>query len=339
MSSELDEEQLDKHFNKFREFCERVLIYQNGISTQTNPILTKMNKFVKIYNMLEANEKVEIINECMFIPFKKEVLSKGDDYSWLEQKTVCLMLPGSNQKNKDKSIMVSTVYKKCVKLKQDAEKAIDGLPDSAAEDREELNFPDIFCLYYYRILKSVVTDSKDVEKINEKLKHIETDLGVNSESNVDIKHNLVGNMGNLGGLGNLSNLGNNIGNIIQNIAPALNNIVKQKADGGINLNMAGISDVTNKLVETLAPNNPEIKKKLGEFASGFSDVKTPGDALGVLTSKLGQPGLQNAIQSGLGNLGIDMGTSKAVSDSDVTQLQLAAATSSVNSSLTADQQE
>lgn len=313
---EYNDEECYKHYKKFCEFCEKVLNYLNGLKTSVNPIAVKMNKFNKVYDIMEPHERQEIIIDCLYKPIKSELLQNKDDFSWMENKTVSLSLPGNS--NKDRCVMCSTIYKKCVKLKADAEKDIEGLPESAAEGREELNFPDIFCLYYYRILKQVVVNKSENDKICKKLASVETDLGIKKEDNIDIKSNPLAGMGNLpglGNLGNLNNLGQNIGSLIQNITPALGNIVKQDGKGGVSLNPSGFKEIFGKITES----NPQLAKQMGETFGGIIDAKSPDEMLSAAVSKLQSPDVKNAMRTMMG--GDDNKTLPSITDAEIREMQ------------------
>jgi hypothetical protein len=322
---DFNEDLFEKSMVKFFEFCEKILVYSHTIGTSPNPILVKMNKFKKVYDMMDSDEKQEIVNLCLFEPHKKELLQKDDEeFRWMKDKSVVIAIPGAKGNNKDKAVYCSSVFTKCVKLKNEAEKAIEGLPDSAAEDREELNFVDIFALYYYRILKYSVTFKSDNEKICIKVADIEKDLGLNTNNDIEIKSNPAAIANSMGALGNMNmgNLGNNLGNIMQSIGPALNGILKQGPNGEMNINGSGVKNVVDKLIDTVGSGNQELKKKAGELMSGFSECKNPQEALSVALNKLGNQEVKDAISKGLGGIGVNMEASNPITDSEIKQLQI-----------------
>jgi hypothetical protein len=289
---EYDDDQCRENYDKFTAFCEKILTYNSGLKTSPNPIVVKMNKFKKIWDLMEPSDRCEIIETQLYKDYKQQLLKAGDKYDWISTSGITISLPGKG--NKDRCVMCSSVYSKCVALKDAAEKDIEGLPDSAAESREELNFPDIFLLYYYRLIKCVVfSNVGEREKIKSKIDGFESDLGIKNGDSVDIKSNPLPGLGNLlgqNGVPNLNNIGANLGNIFNNIGPALGNLIKNGPDG-IQLNPDGAKGLLGKLTE----NNPGLGKQIGENFGSILEQKTPGEMLTAALDKLNSPETRQAI--------------------------------------------
>lgn len=311
---EYDDLECNEHYNKFTNFCEKVLVYNNGIKSQPNPIVVKMNKFNKIWNLMEPAEHREIIESQLYTPIKTQLLQSGDDTAWMCTAGVMCSLPGKG--NKDKCVMCSTVYNKCTTLKRDAERDIEGLPDSAAETREELNFPDIFWLYFYRLVRCVISNTAERNKISKKLHNVESDLGIEVDAGVDIRHNPnAGIAGMLGqnGVPTMNNIGNNIGSMIQNIAPALGNIVKTGADGNMQFNSGGLKDVLGKLTES----SPALGRQIGENFGSILEQKTMPDMLNAAIAKLQSPATQAQISKMMGGNTSESTALPAITDAEI----------------------
>lgn len=318
MSSE--DQTFNVTMNKFKGFCVKILEF-NSLGTSANPIITRMNKFFKVYDLMEEDEKKELIFDCFYKPHKKELLQKEDDFSWLENKSVKLEIG----KNSDRSMMCSSVYKKAIKIKKDAEKSLEGLPEEAAESMEELNYVDIYLLYFFRLLKHVVADEDDNKIITKKLRNIESDLGIVDK---DPEVNKTGNnnpMNNLGGM--LGNLGNSLQGM-------LNGNNKNGQNG--QLNLGGLMKTVQNMV---GPSNPELSKQLGETFGDLAEEKSLQGVLSKAVSKLGDPNLHQILQKGVSsitsNSGIEnplngISESKSlppISDAEISALQISGSNS------------
>jgi hypothetical protein len=320
---------LEVTMGKFKNFCQKILEF-NAVGTSTNPVITRMTKFFKVYDIMEEEEKKELIFNCFYVPHKKELLQKGDDYSWLEAKSVKLEIGGKN--NSDRSMMCSTVFKKAVKIKKDAEKSLEGLPENAAEEMEELNFVDIYLLYFFRLLRIVVTDETENKTITEKLKNIESDLGMeNRDPTINKTGNNNGNpLGNLGGM--IGDLGKNLGQMFQS-----NNANSNNPMAGLNLN--GIMKTVQNLV---GDNNPSLSKQIGETFGDLGEAKSPQDLLNKAVGKLGDKNLQDMIKNGVSQFTNSMNvenpmnnisTSSSlppISDAEISQLQITGSNSNAS---------
>jgi hypothetical protein len=326
---EINEEEFDLRFEKFIDFCSKVLTKNHGINTGVNPIVPKMNKFVKIIEKLDYEEKKGIFISCLFEPHKRHIMSKDFDHSWMDDAKIELIIP--NIKNpKDRMVMCSTIYKKCVKLKIDVEKSLEGLLNATIDDKEELNYPDIFCLHYYRMLYQIITTTKEANKVKEKLKNIESELGITENKEVNITANPMASInGLMNGTG--GNMGQQIGNLISGLTPALSNMVKQNPDGTSKLDFQGLKDVFKPMMQTIGQNNPEMAKKIGENFGGILDSSDPQEMIGKAVKKIGQMDLNKMITDHLGPLN-NNSDSKAVSDSAITALQIGSSSSLADAS-------
>ena len=310
LDDEPDYDNFNKAVTKFFEFCEKVLNY-NNVGSVVNPIVVKMNKFIKVYDYMDDDEKVEFINTNLYEPYIKSIISSDEDYTWITKASITLAI--DKKMAKDRSLMFSTIYNKCTKLRDDAEKSIEDLPDTAAEGREELNFPEIFCLYFYRILKHSLTAVKDknTEKVTNKLSGIEKVLGV-GDTNPEIKSNPLPAMQNI--LGNLGNLGS-LGNLITH-----NPKNKQMP---ININFDGVKNLVNGFA---GDSNPQLKNMVNGIIGELKEAKSPQEMIQKAVSKIGggsdimkmiqaESNVPDAIEQ-------DVNEMKSISDAEINQLRL-----------------
>jgi hypothetical protein len=282
---EFDEKLFDTSFDKFLEFCTKVITY-NSTGLKVNPLLVRLNKFKKVSDLMNSNDRKILILETLYKSNRDKILQF--DNTWLTDRDVSISIGD----NKDRCIKCSTIYKKTLKLKEEKEKSLEGLPDEAFEQAEEINFPDIFLLYTYRMFKAVVSDESENSKISTNLNSIQSDLGIEDSNSPNIKNNNSNPMPN-----------NPLGDILNNLGPMIGNLTK----GLGNMNMKGnngmpnINGILNSLTGMMG-NNPQLSKVVGETFGDLGECKTPQDMIGKLVGKINNPELQNAISTGIGSI-------------------------------------
>ena len=286
MSIEFDETLFETSFEKFFEFCNKVITYKST-GLKVNPIMVKMNKFKKVVDLMKPTELKTLFIESIYVPNKYNLLESNSDHSWILENDVSMSIG----KNKERILMCSTVYKKALKLKAECEKSLEKLPESACEEAEELNFPDIFLLYLFRMLKASVEESNDNATVSKILSGIESDLGITNSNNPEVKNNNANPMPS----------GNPLGDILSNLGPMLGNLTKNMNSGNGNKGGNGQMQMPNiaNLLSGLTSGNPQLSKMVGETFGDLSDCKNPADMLGKVVRKLNNPELQSMIQNGL----------------------------------------
>lgn len=191
--------QLMKHLRVVIETDDKGRMQNTGVK----PIMKYLNKYEKIYNHVDSDPDMHrdyFIN--VYKKFRTNILKGYKNDGWLTSNVVIIQFgEGQIEKvNKEIKIMLSTIYKTAVKLRDDANKRIADLPDEAAQACYELNYTDIFMLYLYRIFREVVTDKKDKETLTTIISEIEQELEVPSDSVVVSQQGLGGVLGNIAGL-------------------------------------------------------------------------------------------------------------------------------------------
>jgi len=252
---EFDEKLLDSSFEKFYEFCTKVITY-NSTGLKVNPLLVKLNKFKKVSDLMNSSERRILISETLYSKNRNKILQF--DSSWLTDSDVSISIGD----NKDRCVKCSTIYKKTLKLKEDKEKALEGLPDEAFETAEEINFPDIFMLYMYRMFKAIVSDPDENSKITTHLNSIQSDLGITDSTAPNVRNNNPMPQ-------------NPLGDILNNLGPMIGNLTK----GLGNMNMKGnngmpnINGILNSLTGMMG-NNPQLSKVVGETFGDLNECKS-----------------------------------------------------------------
>ena len=286
---EFDEKLFDSSFEKFLEFCTKVITY-NSTGLKSNPLLVKLNKFKKVSNLMNSKERKKLIIDNLYDSNQKKILDF--DNSWITDTDVCISIGD----NKDRCVKCSTIYKKTLKLKEEKEKSLEGLSDDAFENAEEINFPDIFMLYVYRMFKASVLNEDEQTKITVHLNTIQSDLGIDNSNSPNIKNNNSNPMPN-----------NPLGDILNNLGPMIGNLTK----GFGNMNMKGNNGMPNingilSGLTGMMGNNPQLSKVVGETFGDLGECKTPQEMMGKLVGKISNPELQSAISSGIGSIAGNM---------------------------------
>ena len=287
MSSGYTDAEINKAIDNLFNYSEKILNYGNPITTSSlNPIVVKLNKLKKVIDLMDAQEKLELFQEKVFKEHRDLILKYNGDNNFLEQGKVSVTIG----KNTDRVLMLSAVYNKTIKLKADAEKMLDSLPESAKEkameEAEQLNFPDIITLYIYRVLK-MGAESKDKEKLSKIVLSIEGELGIsgtdaptaNNGLNLGINNGNLGNMAN----GGLAGLMSGLGPMLQGLQSQFNNANGKAPD------FSGI-------MNTLTNSNPTIKGIVKQAFPKFEEAKSPQDMLGQVADKLGNSELKGMVE-------------------------------------------
>jgi len=285
---------INKAVNDLFNYAEKILTYKSS-SLNPNPIVVKMKKFQKIVDMMEDYEKIELFRDKLYNVHKDAILKYSSEKNFLAQPKITVSIGNSG----DRVLMLSSIYAKTLKLKDDAEKMLEGLPESAKdkamEDAEELNFPDIVSLYTFRILKLGAENDTEKAKLSKIVTDIESELGITSATSPTANNGTsIGTALSATGINpaSFANLGgaNGLSGLLANLGPTIQNLQKQFS--GTDGKQADFASVMNNLVNA----NPTIK---GVINSAFPDSNkwaNASDALTSVTDKIGDPNLKNVVE-------------------------------------------
>lgn len=185
---------VDTCLNVFKAENNSTLSVLNDIKANNENIVLKyLNNYKKSFDHGDISKHKPFILS-LYLRFKDTLIKNKDDFSWLENDSVILIFGEfPHDQNKDKRsknirILLSSIYRKAISLKDRVESELDGLPDSAYENRNELIYPDIIVMYLLRLFLEV---SSEQEKpiIESLLRDVEISLGKSPDSYPDTTPN------------------------------------------------------------------------------------------------------------------------------------------------------
>lgn len=165
----IEEDILDKHMGDLLSHVDVIQKTRERSTTSktVNPIRKQYNQFKRAYSLLNLEEKTELISR--FYKTHSKLLENQKTRSWGNANASLIIDPDDTGMR----LNVSVFWRNANSIMKDTEDELKGLPDSAADTRVELVFPDLLELYLYRVLCEVV-DSPALVKV---LTNIEEDLG------------------------------------------------------------------------------------------------------------------------------------------------------------------
>lgn len=227
----------------------------------------------------------------LYTRFKNMILgsltSDGkSDFSWVDQNPVVLVLgAGTEKPSKNAKVMLSLFYRRAVKLAERIEKDLEGAPDSAWENRQELNYPDVIMLYLHRLFFEVCPDD-DKSTLDFIVKYIEKELGLGTGKT---EPNILGN-----GMTGIVSLASNM---MKKIGVAVPPDSKMPADSDIN-------NVFNSIF-----GNPKIQETFQTMFKSLGTSKDLGSAINNITNSLKDGSINsimNEVVDTMGENGLDL---------------------------------
>jgi hypothetical protein len=254
---------LDKSMNKLFKVVEDIQQAKDsaslsikGIARKINPIVKYFNNYKRVYNKTDASEHVSDI-QAMFKRNRIAIL-RGDDDTWLKDRSVNLQYGDGLKETQDVKIMLSSFYNSALQVKKLIEEQLEGLPQEAYEDKVELLYPDVFKLHLYRIISEAVSDEKDKATLKAIVKIIEKDLGIESESTPDTTPNF------------------SLGNLISEATK----LAKSQGVVGDNIKLPNENELTNMIGKLF--NSPQLKETFGSILGDLQNVKSPDQLFGKI---------------------------------------------------------
>lgn len=256
-----------------------------------NPILKYLNKYTNFYNKTEPVDHKDYLM-AVYDQYRVGILKGPGKDAWLRNNKVVIQFGDGTQKVfREIKIMLSTIYNTACDLRDDANERLEGLPDSAYQDCQELNFPDVVMLHLYRIFCEIVIDPKEQKQLIAHVQEIEGLLGIQSGSPTALPPGISGAIN--AATGFLSQFGINIpkdklptdqdfGNILGSV---LQNPQTQQVFGSIFKDMDKCEDpqqALGKLFGALqqSPIANEIIGSIGQTANGAVNAASNGSGIG-----------------------------------------------------------
>lgn len=148
-----------------------------------NPIMCYLKKYVKVYEIdIKTYQDDGLEDHIAYLDkiyqsCRSDILKGYSNDKWLRTGNINIQFgEGSDRAPKDVRIMLSAIYNTACKLKDLAEKRLDGLPEEEYQNAHELLYPSIILLHLYRIFRDISpNDSKILSNI---VADLESDLGI-----------------------------------------------------------------------------------------------------------------------------------------------------------------
>jgi len=242
---------------------------------QVNPVMKCLNKYIKAYELSEPDDHKEYFLN-IYKKYRVPILKGYKNDSWLRKNSIIIQFgEGLENVNKEIRIMLSSIYNTACQLRKDAETNLEGLPDEAYENCQELIYPDIFMLHLYRLFReSLPPDNEDRSKLNNLVTEIEGELGIESESQVQTNAP--------SGFSGMMNL---ISGLLPKLGIPAPDVSKMPSE-------QEMSNILNNLL-----NNPQTQSTISNVFTSLSDCQDLGQLATKLLSGLNDPKLTEVITS------------------------------------------
>lgn len=246
------------------------------LSSKKNPILLRLEKYIKTYDKTEPEEHVWYFQRIFENNHAAILRGPGKD-SWVKTGNITIQFGEDVGAVTDIKVHISIIYNTCCKLRDDIEESLQGLPD--VDQSQELMFPTLFLLYLYKIFYEIAETSDEKERLSEYVSQLEKDAGIKTKSKS------TGSNDPLGGL-----LG---------VATDFMGQMGIKLPEGQKLpSQEELSSLFGNMM-----NNPQTKSMMGNVMKEMKECNNIGDIVGKLMNNLGgldpsiKQNLQNATQS------------------------------------------
>lgn len=289
---------------KFFKHCLHIISTKDAIkmaleTNGKNPVLEHLNKYIKA----AEKSKVEFMRDefwTFYLKYAKAILKGHHRHTWLSGPKMDISLSyglSTNTAKHDKiKIHLSILYRQAVQIQEETEEQLDGLPETdETQQKQELIYPEIFMLHFYRLFreaaKSYLPDAKgnkaeiktagqsfslaEIKKHHAQLSAlvlaIEKELGVKPNADAEENFSSVGLVG-----------------MAASLAKQIGIPIPQDAE------MPNDSQAVGVMKELF--NQPEAKQLLTDV----QECKDPQQLLQKMASRLNDPKLAQAIQTTLG---------------------------------------
>jgi|SRR5581483_9291030 len=264
-----------------------------------NPVLEHLNKYIKA----TEKSKVELMRDewlTFYLKYAKPILKGYHRHAWLSGPNMNISLDYGISTNTAKGtkikIHLSILFRQALQIQEETEEQLDGLPElEEAQQKQELVYPEIFMLHFYRLFreaaKSLLPEGKEAKT--------EVKVGSNTVTVADLKKHHA-----------------QLSALVLAIEKELG--MKPDADAEENMSSVGLVGMAATLAKQIGipipqdaelPNDTQaagVMKELfnqPEAKQLFTDVqecKDPQQLLQKMAARLNDPKLAQAIQTTLG---------------------------------------
>jgi hypothetical protein len=151
--------------------------YNLKLSTRANPILVRLEKYIKAHEKTEPDCHVWYFRQ-IYDKNRVAILRGPDADSWLIDGKIIIQYGSDVGIRNDIKIHLSAIYSTACTLKDKFEKEMTSLPSSDTSD--ELVFPSICMLHLYRIFYEIIDKDDEKERIKEYISELEGETGIKS---------------------------------------------------------------------------------------------------------------------------------------------------------------
>lgn len=188
--SSVNFKKFEKEFRSFIKLLDEILTTNEknkGIDLtggSVGPSHKALNRYKRAFDLSAKQGNYGIHCEYfkeIYSNYKKSILKGPDSDKWLKSSSNQIVIQfgkGNKKISADINIAMSQIYRTACELRDHAEKSLKGLDDAAYESCKELNYPDGYKLYMYRIFHLLADDSSEKEKLATCVKELEDTLGI-----------------------------------------------------------------------------------------------------------------------------------------------------------------
>lgn len=146
-----------------------------NFSSKKNPILTRLERYIKIYDRTEPSEHVWYFKK-IYNSNHSAILRGPDKDSWLINGNINIHFgEETGRPIKDAKVHLSIIYTTSIKLRDETEESLRGLPD--VDQSDELLYPSIILFHLYSIFNEIAKDEDTPENKSKLSEYIKTLAG------------------------------------------------------------------------------------------------------------------------------------------------------------------
>jgi hypothetical protein len=319
----------DKQLNDFVALCSKILnTYRerNSFVKKRDPAIYALNKYKAVLDGTTADEHSDYFLS-IFEDNRKHIINGTvitKDIKWLDEKTFVQFGQGVLKKpDPEYRIYLGTIFSRAKYLAESANTALAGkeVDDEALQKYPELEYPDLFLLYLYRVFKSMMTNKDDIKAISKPISRLEEILDLSSGEDKALNETSNNPFAQLGGLGNMGGL---LNSLMSSMAPAMANVSSNGAAENKEMpSTQDLSTIFNNLV-----NNPATQNLLSKVVADAGNCNNINDIFSSIGKSVENSEFQGIVKGVLdeasGLKGINKGSSgPAGSPISITELPTA----------------
>jgi hypothetical protein len=274
------EQSFDFELKKLFEVCVKILedyakTFYSLHPNQENHVLRNLQRYRIVYNMTEVQTHIPYFQN-LFRTNRDELLACSKNDQWLLEHNLVIQFGEEledeelRRRSEKRKIELSAIYRYAVQLRKSTEESLKGLPDSIHQQAQELIYPEVFLLHLYRVLFTLYSQNKELER---NIQNLERDLGMKSEKKQ-------------GGNPLLNNFADQAKNILGGVLPT-------------NFKLPSNEEMNQKLEQAFK--DPLVSETLGSTVQNLMSAKNLGEGLSVALKSLENPkfmeGLMKTVQT------------------------------------------